>query len=158
MNLPIILDVTLGLMFIYLVLSWLASEVQELLTTVFQWRAKHLKKAIEVLLAGGSQGVDDEEEFNRAANLANHLYNDPLINTLNQESRGLVESFLRKLTSPFHHLNGKPFKKKNSGPSYIPSETFATTILETLKIPTLTNKLMGVKLKLFSYEKLETNI
>jgi hypothetical protein len=36
MNLPFILDVALGLIFIYLILSLLASEIQELLTTVLQ--------------------------------------------------------------------------------------------------------------------------
>lgn len=43
MNLPFILDVAIGLIFIYLILSLLASEIQELIATVFQWRAEHLK-------------------------------------------------------------------------------------------------------------------
>jgi hypothetical protein len=41
MYLPYILDVTMGLIFIYLVLSLLASEIQELMATVLKWRAVH---------------------------------------------------------------------------------------------------------------------
>ncbi|MEH1803369.1 MAG: hypothetical protein V7L13_30240 [Nostoc sp.] len=64
MNLPVVVDITLGLVFIYLILSLLASEIQELIATFLQWRAKHLKKSIELLLAGGSQtkGSDIPDE------------------------------------------------------------------------------------------------
>ena len=44
MNLPIILDVALGLVFIFFVLSLLASELQEIISTLLQWRAEHLEK------------------------------------------------------------------------------------------------------------------
>lgn len=36
MGLPIIVEITIGLAFIYLILSLLASEIQELITTVLQ--------------------------------------------------------------------------------------------------------------------------
>ena len=52
MRLPVILDIALGLIFIYLILSLLASEIQELIATILQWRAAHLKKSIEIFLAG----------------------------------------------------------------------------------------------------------
>jgi hypothetical protein len=47
MNLPFVLDVAIGLIFVYLILSLLTSEIQELLATLLQWRAAHLKKSIE---------------------------------------------------------------------------------------------------------------
>jgi hypothetical protein len=40
MNLPVIIDIIIGLVFIYLSLSLLASEIQELIATVLLWRAK----------------------------------------------------------------------------------------------------------------------
>ncbi|NJN75070.1 MAG: hypothetical protein HC796_00885 [Synechococcaceae cyanobacterium RL_1_2] len=51
-DLPVIVDVVIGLVFIYFILSLLASEIQELLATILQWRAKHLKESIEMLLMG----------------------------------------------------------------------------------------------------------
>jgi hypothetical protein len=52
MNLPFVVDVAIGLVLIYLILSLLSSEIQEILSTILQWRAAHLKKAIEILLLG----------------------------------------------------------------------------------------------------------
>ena len=52
MNLPVILDIVIGLIFIYLSFSLLASEIQAILTTILQWRATHLKKSIEELISG----------------------------------------------------------------------------------------------------------
>ena len=50
MNFPAILDVAIGLFFIYLILSLLASGIQELIATVLEWRAKQLKEAIQIIL------------------------------------------------------------------------------------------------------------
>ena len=44
MNLPLVIEIAIGLVFIYLVLSLLISEIQELITILLQWRAEHLKK------------------------------------------------------------------------------------------------------------------
>lgn len=52
MNLPAMFDLVLGLIFIYLIFSLLASEIQELIATLLQWRAAHLKKSVEIFLAG----------------------------------------------------------------------------------------------------------
>jgi|GEM_PF-5418035 len=51
-SLPIILEVAIGLSFLYLILSLLASEIQESFTAFLQWRAKHLKKSIYRMLGG----------------------------------------------------------------------------------------------------------
>ena len=80
MNLPFILDVLISLVFIYLILSLLASEIQELITTLLQWRAKHLKDSIESLISGG----DRTQESRKVDALINSIYNDPLIKNMNQ--------------------------------------------------------------------------
>ncbi|WP_298920497.1 hypothetical protein [uncultured Nostoc sp.] len=126
MNLPVVVDVTLGLVFIYLILSLLASEIQELITTLLQWRAKHLKNSIELLLAGGSESEDSD--IIKAKNLVQQLYNDPLINTLNQEAKNKVEKQLREGRKNIG--KNKALGEKQSGPSYLPSETFAISLLD----------------------------
>ena len=99
MNLPFILDIGIGLFSIYLTLSLFASELQELLTTVLQWRAQHLKQSIETLLAGESKPMLNQAsaerqrvqaEIDRSKALANQLYNHPLIRSLDHESKGLI--------------------------------------------------------------------
>jgi len=136
MNLPVVVDVTIGLVFIYLILSLLASEIQELITTLLQWRTKHLKHSIELLLAGGSEM--EESDFNNAKKLVQKLYNDPLINTLNQQAKRKVEQLGKNAKNADEEAK-KAFVEKQSGPSYLPSETFAMTLLDTLKIPQLIN-------------------
>ncbi len=134
MTLPVVVDITIGSVFIYLILSLLASEIQELITTCLQWRAKHLKNSIELLLAGGSE--TEESDITNARNLVQKLYNDPLINTLNQQAKEKIERQFRENPKS---SNKKALGEKQSGPSYLPSETFAITLLDTLKIPQLVN-------------------
>jgi hypothetical protein len=149
MNLPFVLDVAIGLIFIYLILSLLASEIQELLTTLLQWRAKHLKDAIEVLLAGGT-GTQQEK---KVKNLVSKLYNDPLIKNINQEAKGFLARGFRKVTRWLIPGNRKGAFGANqeSGPSYIAPDTFATSLLERLGLATLVDKLVEVRLKKFVY-------
>lgn len=108
MNFPAMLDVAIGLFFIYLTLSLLVSGIQELIATVLEWRAKQLKEAIQILL--GDTEANDPSAI-QAQKIANDLWNHPLIRSLNQ----------RKL------LRG------SVGPSYISSKMFAATLLEILK-------------------------
>jgi len=51
MNIPSTLNVTIGLFFIYLLLSLFTSEIQEVLaSSVFDWRAENLYRSIETIL------------------------------------------------------------------------------------------------------------
>lgn len=156
MNLPLILDTAIGLVFIYLVLSLLASEIQELLATLLQWRAIHLKKSIEILLTGG-EGTVEEESVKK---IVNDLYDNPLIKNINQEAKQGIEGRLRQLIwqigEVYRILTNKKTtyfgvnelgKAKRSAPSYIPSETFAITLLESLNISVLAQKLTELNLK-----------
>ena len=108
MNFPAMLDVAIGLFFIYLILSLLVSGIQELIATVLEWRAKQLKEAIQILL-GDTEANDPSAK--QAQKIANDLWNHPLIRSLNQRKiiRGSV------------------------GPSYISSQMFAATLLEIIQ-------------------------
>ena len=162
MSLPIILEIAIGLIFIYLTLSLVASEIQEILSALFQWRAEHLKRSIEQLLAGDSLAdrlPDDSTEVdsnatlskrrdassqrrNRKAarTLADRLYDSPLIEDLNYEAQGRLAGLLRKFLHGIGMLyrtltfSRNVFGNKTSGPSYIPAETFATSLIERLRL------------------------
>ncbi len=177
MSLPFILDITIGLIFIYLTLSLLASEIQEMITTILQWRAVHLKKSIEILVAGDAKDSNNDSVIS----FVNDLYNHPLIKGVNQESKGFLTNLPRKLIwflsslpmkfslsgekrikSIFGYTEDEPGdiksdhskSLKHSAPSYIPAETFATTVMETLGIPTLVQKLTESRLINFQNEEL----
>ncbi|MBW4624750.1 MAG: hypothetical protein KME49_04370 [Brasilonema octagenarum HA4186-MV1] len=161
MNLPVIVDIAVGLIFIYLILSLLTSEVQELISTFLQWRGKHLKKSIQLLVAGGSE--TQQQDIDDATVLVHKLYQDPLINTLNQQAQKLVEKEVQEINQ--FRYNSKALKEKQSSPSYIPSETFAITLLEALRIPELVNfvqtpseRKTNLYMVLSSYKQLKTAI
>ncbi len=161
MNLPLVLDVGIGLLFIYLTLSLLASELQELLTTILQWRAKHLRQAIETLLAGENKPEPDQAsadialvrvQIERAKALTANLYDHSLLRSLNQEAKGLIGR-LGQIASRVTQT-ARFFAGKSSGPSYIPSGSFSTSLIETLKIQELIQKLSQTKLERFISQQL----
>ncbi|MBD2461739.1 hypothetical protein H6G89_11815 [Oscillatoria sp. FACHB-1407] len=152
MNLPFILDVAIGLVFIYLIISLLASEIQELLTTILQWRAAHLKKSIEILLAGGDDldnQARDTENRRKAREIVDDIYNNPLVKNISQGSFEGIEATLRKIARMIVTLFGLRKNRTLVGnePSYIPAETFASTLLERLNIPQLNQKLVALNLQ-----------
>jgi len=164
MNLPFILDVALGLIFIYLILSLLASEIQELLTTVLQWRAEHLRRSIEILLADDTQTSENP----KVIQLVNKIYANPLIQSINQEAKGLMATLPRKATWVIGSLfsswrkSSSRFKKetvfgnqKRSAPSYIGGESFANTFMDTLQLPILVKKLTQIRVEQFKNERLD---
>lgn len=164
MNLPLIFDVTLGLIFIYLSLSLLAAEIQEMIATVFQWRAQHLRKSIEILLGGDARTSEEA----KVIYLANKIYSNPLIKSLNQEAKGFMATLPRRLTWLFaslYRLFKKPRagmgqnetffgEKQRSAPSYIPGGSFASSLLDTLHLPELVQNLVESRLELFTKERL----
>ncbi|MEG4044535.1 hypothetical protein [Microcoleus sp. Pol17_C1] len=155
MNLPVIIDIIIGLVFIYLTLSLLASEIQELIATVWQWRAEHLKKSIEVLISGGSEGAKDPLQLKRVGHLAHSIYANPIIKDLNQGAKGLVSEGFRSVTHRmgdlYHGVTGTKnvFGNKSSGPSYIPAECFSASLLETLKVSSLLSSISKTRLERF---------
>ncbi|MBD2081529.1 hypothetical protein [Leptolyngbya sp. FACHB-17] len=146
MGLPFVLEIAIGLVFTYLVLSLLASEIQELIATVLQWRAKHLKDSIEVLLGGGIHSPEEQ----RVRDLVAQLYDDPLLKNVNQEAKGVMAQGFRKITRVLLPGN-RPgaFGNQATGPSYIAPETFATSLLERLGVNSMVDKLSAVRFEKF---------
>ncbi|MBT9311876.1 hypothetical protein [Leptothoe kymatousa] len=155
MGLPVVLDVALGLIFVYMALGLIASEVQEIISTLLQWRAEHLKYSIEQLLSGGQS-----EEWRSARKLADQLYSSPMVRDLNYEAQGIIAKFARQII----HWLGRGYRLvtrtrnvfggKTSGPSYIPSEAFATTLVETLQLEGLQQSVVEVRLKSLLQERI----
>lgn len=160
MNLPATLDIIIGLIFIYLTLSLIASEIQELIATLLQWRAEHLKKSIENLIAGGSDSTNDAAQFALVAQLANLIYDNPLIADINQEAKGPISELFRQLTRAIGNLYRRLtrtrniFGDKSTGPSYIPAETFATSLLETVNINNIVHYISETRLERFKDQQL----
>ncbi|MFB2881641.1 hypothetical protein [Floridanema aerugineum] len=159
MNIPAIVDIVIGLVFIYLILSLLASEIQELISTLLQWRAQHLRQSIINLLAGDT--ITDQN-IEAAKRLTKDLYNHPLLNDINQEARGLFATLFRKITWFFSWIyqiiTGREegvFGNKVSAPSYIPAETFATALIERLGLAKLVEPLIEAKFDRFKNSLLE---
>lgn len=156
MNIPVILDVALGLVLIYFVLSLLASEIQDIIGTLLQWRAEHLKLSIEVLLSGNDQQRDAV-----AQELADALYQSPWIRGLNQEAKGRIARSFRgichALGSIYRTLTGgrNVFGDgQTSGPSYIPSEAFANSLLERMQLGQLWQVIADDRLRTLADQKL----
>lgn len=150
MNLPLVLDVVISLAFIYLILSLLASEIQELITTVLQWRAQHLKQSIANLIAGGAGNSHNRTAEAKVTELVNDIYDDPLIRNLNQEARGLMARAFRFVTRifPSNH-RGEYGANQSSGPSYIPSTAFSKAFIARLGVSGLVDRLVENRLEQF---------
>ena len=189
MNLPTILNVAIGLIFIYLTLSLLSSEIQEILATLLQWRAKHLQQSIELLVYGGNKvqsriikteekpdnqnaeesppipvenippseeatpisttpdvlypplvsqtatNDDIQNDIAKTKELVKAVYEHPLIKSINQEARSLTEKLRGDQESKnlIEGIKGKLNPNLISGPSYIPPEIFATTLVSIIQ-------------------------
>jgi hypothetical protein len=146
MNLPLVLDVVISLAFIYLALSLLASEMQELIATLLQWRAKHLRDSIENLIAGGGSTAEQQ----KVMALVQAIYEDPLIKGINQEAKGILARGFRQITRVFSGNRAGAFgQNQSTGPSYIPAATFATAFTEQLGLTSLVNRLLESRLEKF---------
>jgi len=94
-----VLDIGIGLIFVYLMISLVCTAANEALASFFGWRASNLRAGIRNLLDGPSpQNSEWMKKF----------YDHPLI-------QGLY--------------------KKGSGPSYIPSRTFALALTDLVLPP-----------------------
>lgn len=100
----VILDVAIGMALIYFLFSLIASSVAESISDKMALRARTLRKGIENLLQIGNDGKDDQYK-----NLLNDLYKHPLIYALYKEDDA-----------------------EKATPSYIPAQTFAIALLDTL--------------------------
>jgi hypothetical protein len=93
-----VLEVAIGMIFVYLLLSLLASAINEYIEATLNYRGKNLRKGIELLLN------DQEDKAANHEDLAAALY-----------SHGLIRGLYRNLD-------------RRKLPSYIPSRTFALAL------------------------------
>jgi hypothetical protein len=70
------LDVVIGLVFVYFILSLICSAVNEAIASGLGWRGKMLGRAVENLLSGSSQVTEEGHE------LARHVFKHPLVQGL----------------------------------------------------------------------------
>jgi hypothetical protein len=118
----IVLDVAIGVTFLYLLLALLVTTTQELIASVLGWRSWNLYDAIEGMLTGtftlpGSTSKTD---------LVTQLYKHPLIRNLAEEPAKLNAVVNQRALS---------WSAKRQLPSYIPSKTFALALLDILRGP-----------------------
>jgi hypothetical protein len=108
-----ILDVAIGMVFIYLLLSLLCAAASELIEMVLKKRATDLERGIRELLKPGSNpGAKD---------VVQALYNHPLINAL--------------FPGPYQEsgiASAARFLKGTRLPSYIPSRNFALALMDLI--------------------------
>jgi hypothetical protein len=96
-----VLEVAIGLFFVYLTLSVVCSALNETVSSIFSWRAKFLREGVANLL--------EPENQPRGRKLAEQLYMHPLIN-------GLIRPVSRR--------------GRRRYPSYLPSRTFVAALLD----------------------------
>lgn len=108
-----ILDVAIGMVFIYLLLSLLCTATNELIELLMKKRATDLERGIRELLQPGSNSGSD--------GLVKDIYNHPLVNSLYggvYENSG-IKSALR-------------YVKRTQLPSYIPAKNFALALMDVV--------------------------
>jgi hypothetical protein len=109
-----ILDVAIGLAFIFLLVSLLVSAVCEMLSGMFKWRAANLWTGIEHLL--------------QSADARNKLYDHPLI-------KGLAPIAVTPPADGTAQDKNDAPKNKKDGPSYIPARTFSLALIDVIRNP-----------------------
>jgi hypothetical protein len=57
MNIPVVIDVMIGLVLVYFLLSTIASTLVEMLSLRLRWRNAVLRRTVERLLVGENQAV-----------------------------------------------------------------------------------------------------
>ncbi len=114
----VVLDVVIGLVFIYLLYSLLVTVIQEMIATVFNFRAKILQRAIVRML-------EDDEKFKSAFSSLSHLF----------RSKGNL-SGKHSLSYDFYNHPLIKFLGENTrhkAPSYIDKETFSKVLTDLLR-------------------------
>ncbi|MDH5608854.1 MAG: hypothetical protein OEY56_05190, partial [Cyclobacteriaceae bacterium] len=123
----IVLDVVIGLVFIYLLYSLLATVISELLATILGLRARNLRQGIARML-------EDEPQRKKG-----FLFNTKIFLFLESLGRGVVEFIVPTKGAVLDHFYQQPNIKYLaagryfSKPSYISAANFSKALLEMLK-------------------------
>jgi hypothetical protein len=121
-----IVDVAIGIVFVYLFFSLICSVVNEGIAAVLSLRAKNLVAGITSLFSGSKTA--DGTQFVQAIyehGLVRGLFKDPPA-----AAAGAAASIEAELSKAAQKL------KQVTLPSYIPSATFATALIDTIAPPT----------------------
>ena len=97
-----VLDVAFGLVFVFVILSFACSALNETISSIFNWRAAFLRRGIANLL--------EPANLERGLEQTGKLLEHPLLNAL-----------VRPVT---------PRSKRRHYPSYVPSRTFVAALLD----------------------------
>jgi len=132
-----ILDVAVGMVFIYLLLSLVASGVNEILASIVQSRAANLQRGLHSLFSGDSI---EAGSLTLVDNLYNHglirgLYPDPVKDLNDNSPLGWLTRLRLWLQKRVGVAPGKDIagvKNPLLLPSYIPARTFALALIDIL--------------------------
>jgi hypothetical protein len=134
----VVLDVAIGMAFVYLLLSLIASVVQEMLSAFMQLRSANLQRGLRSLFSGDSLSTEMD--------LVNSIYDHGLVRGLYSDpvkDSNKVQSRFRKMMDGVRLLARRVIgisvdKPLTIGanplllPSYIPSRTFALALIDIL--------------------------
>jgi hypothetical protein len=115
----VILDVAIGLILVYLLMSLLCSTIREGLEGMLKTRSVHLERGIRELLHDPS-----------GTTLASDVYNHPLVQSLykGEYNPSLIRTRRKKDGTVEHHA----VPARGHLPSYIPSANFALALLDVV--------------------------
>ncbi|HEX2875023.1 MAG TPA: hypothetical protein VHP33_27415 [Polyangiaceae bacterium] len=105
------IDVAIGLAFLYLLLALVVTTTQEVIATYANWRAKQLYAAIESMLQGAKITTKTKDGESKSS-VVSELFGHSLLKNLRKNPKGTGVG---------------------QGPSYIPSVTFASALLDVLQ-------------------------
>jgi hypothetical protein len=117
------LDVAIGMVFLFTLLSALCSGIQEAIASIFNLRAKNLEKALRNFLNDPAKAGEDVEDF------AQKIYDHPLVRQLWRDGKTRLRK-VEKDASGKAVLAGK--KTNERKPSYIPPRTFSLALFDII--------------------------
>jgi hypothetical protein len=134
----VILDVAIGMAFVYLLLSLIASVIQEMLAAFMQLRAANLERGLRSLFSGDSLRAEkDLVDCIYDHGLVRGLYSDPLrdSNKIQSRFRKMMDAVRQLARRLIGIMPDKPLTIQANPlllPSYIPSRTFALALIDVL--------------------------
>ena len=130
-----VVDTAIGMVFMFLLMSLIASVVQELLSTFMQLRAANLQRGLQSLFSGDSLWGEDLVEMLYDHGLVRGLYRDPEVDEkTNVETRAIdkLRMICRSFAGVPRTLGKRSPARSILLPAYIPSRTFALAMIDYL--------------------------
>src|SRR5579863_3310386 len=107
------IDIAIGIVFLFLLLTFVASALLEIISKALNWRAKNLHDAIGVMLADSRLLTPSD------------VYRNPLVLALSRDACSISRWDVLERMGWREHQRMVP-------PSYIPPATFSAVVLETV--------------------------